>query len=661
VADPATLYPIYNNENLLRLGYPATYNRKETRIFSRSVLTPFKGFEGVLEYTLDDITSDTKTFSKNITMIESNQNVNNIVPVPIYANNKGTQNIKNLNAYASYSFDINKVHNIKILQGFSQGQIVNASLNVNRKDLISDQLPSISTGTGEILASDTYSDATTISSFYRVNYNYMEKYLLEANGRYDGSSKFPKLTRFGYFPSFSGGWQVAKENFMSFSKGWLNEFKLRASWGQIGNQNIAPYGYFPEMTVMNPRPTWIVNGAGTLPVSLNIPPLVRTDFTWEVVETTNFGGDLSLFNNRLQASGDVYTRKTIGMLAAGADLPLVLGATAPQQNAADLKVNGWEASLNWRDKIGKVGYRIGVNMFDSQTVITKYGNEANVLKNADGSDAYYVGKKLGEIWGYKNDGFYTIQDFKPTAGGVNGWQNNVWNLNDGVVAIAGVNPRPGDTKYKNLTDDSALTSNRPNQINAGMNTLGDHGDQEVIGNSALRYQYGINGGVTYAGFDFSFMMNGVGKRDVWLDDPLEFPAMNYNSGTTLYSHQVNNYWQPIDPVNGNWEPINPDAKYARIYGQTNSGSGASVNGTNNYKVQDKYLQNGAYLRLQNVSLAYNISHDITKKVGIDGFKVFVSVDNAYTWDHLDKGRDPESLSWGYPYYTTTSFGMNLTF
>ncbi len=656
VANPTVLYPIYNDENLLRLGNPDQYNRKETRVFSRTVLTPFKGFEGVLEYTLDAINSDTKTFSKNIQMIESNQNVNNVVPVPIYANNKGTQDINNLNAYISYAFDIKDKHHIKFLQGFSQGRIVNAALNVNRKDMISDQLPSISTGTGEILASDVYTDATTRSTFYRATYNYMEKYLLEANGRYDGSSKFPTLTRYGFFPSFSAGWQVGKENFMAFSKNWLSEFKLRASWGQIGNQNIANYGYYPEMTVMNPRPGWIQNGAGTLPVSLNMPPLVRTDYTWEVVETTNFGADLSLFKNRFQATADVYTRKTIGMLTAGAQLPDALGASAPQQNAADLKVNGWELAVNWRDKIGKVSYRIGANMFDSQTVITKYGNTSNDL-----GQPYYVGKKLGEIWGYKNDGFYTIGDFKPTEGGVNGWQNNVWNLKDGVVATTGYNPRPGDTKYKNLTDDSALTSNKPNQINGGMNTLADHGDQTVIGNSALRYQYGINGGVSYHGFDFSFMMNGVGKRDVWINDALAFPATSFNAGTTLYSHQVDNYWQPIDATAGNWEPKNPNAFYPRIYGQTNTGSGSSVNGDNNYKVQDKYLQNGAYLRLQNVSLSYSVPADLIKKAGIDMLKFFVSADNVHTWDHLEKGRDPESLGWAYPYYRTTSFGMNMTF
>ena len=642
VASPNVLYPVYNNENLYRAGNPDKYTRNETRIFSRTVLNPFKGFEGVVEYTLDAITADTKTFSKSTILIESNQSANPVPAIPVYANNKGVQDINNLNAYVSYSFaSPSGNHKFKILQGFSQGQIVNSSLNVNRKDIISDELPSISTATGEILASDTYSDSSTRSSFYRVNYDYKDKYLLEANGRYDGSSKFPTDTRYGYFPSFSGGWNVAKEGFMNWSDNWLNEFKLRASWGQIGNQNIAPYGYYPDMTSY--RPTWIQNGAGTLPVSLDMPPLVRTDYTWEVVETTNFGVDLSLFKNRLQATGEYYTRKTIGMLTAGAQLPATVGTGAPQQNAADLKVTGWEASISWRDKIGKVGYHLAANVFDSKTIITKFGNAANDL-----SQPYYVGKELGEIWGYRNDGFYTIEDFKP------GWPT-AWNLNDGVATFNGFNPKPGNTKYKNLTDDSALTSNKPNQINGGMNTLADHGDQEVIGNSALHYQYGISGGVNYAGFDLSFMLNGVGKRDVWINDALAFPAFGTNAITTLYSHQANNYWQPIDRANGNWQPINPNAKYARIYEQNDGGNG------NDYRVQDKYLQNGAYLRLQNVSLAYNLPSNFIKKAGFNAVKFFVSLDNAYTWDHLEAGRDPESLSWGYPYYKTTSFGMNMTF
>ncbi|MEN2416278.1 SusC/RagA family TonB-linked outer membrane protein [Flavobacterium mesophilum] len=637
-------------QNYIKYGNPEQYARKETRIFSRTVLTPFKGFEGVLEYTMDDFYNDYKYFSKSTDYMETNMLVTPSSQTPTYFNNKSNSQYRSLNAYITYAFQSpSGDHKFKLQQGFSQERTYYEALNVNRKEMINSDLPSISTGVGETIADDAFIDKSIRSTFYRVTYNYKDKYLLEANGRYDGSSKFPKETRFGFFPSFSAGWQVAKESFMTWSNSWLNEFKLRASWGQIGNQNIimrnsagnweeVVYGYSPKMD--SSRAPWLVGT--TQPATLSLPPLVRQDYTWETAETTDFGVDMSFLKNRLQLSADYYIRKTKGMLAPGMELPAVVGATAPLQNTADLENKGWEASASWRDKIGKVGYYVGFNVYDSQAVITKYNNAAGLLTidGAGNNTSYYVGQKIGEIWGYRNDGYYTVEDFKDTS---------TWALKDGVTSIKGTAVRPGDVKYKNLADNGTSVAN---QIDPGVGTTADAGDRQVIGSNAARYSYGINGGVNYAGFDFSFIMNGVGKRDAWVSDMLHFPLVDRNF-STVYSHQLD-YWQPIDAANGNWQPINPNPEYPRLYNE-------NANVVSNTRIQDRYLINAAYLRLKNLTLGYNVPANVVKKVGLNTFKVFCSVENPYTWSKLEKGRDPESLSWGYPFYTTTSFGLNLTF
>jgi hypothetical protein len=253
-----------------------------------------------------------------------------------------------------------------------------------------------------------------------------------------------------------------------------------------------------------------------------------------------------------------------------------------------------------------------------------------------------VGQKIGEIWGYRNDGFYTIDDFK------DGWQTNTWALKDGITTIKGVSPRPGDVKYKNLMDG---TNSVVNQIDNGMNTVSDPGDMEIIGSTAARYTFGINGGVHYAGFDFSFIFNGIGKRDYWTTDALEFPMENNTS--TVYAHQLD-YWQPVDRANNDYSPVNPNAKYARIYN-------GNDNRASNIRTQDKYLIDASYIRLKNVTLAYTLPTQIAKKAGLSSVKLFSSLENPLTFSHLENGRDPESLGWGYPFYSITSFGLNVTF
>ncbi|HEU4608049.1 MAG TPA: TonB-dependent receptor, partial [Chitinophagaceae bacterium] len=331
---------------------------------------------------------------------------------------------------------------------------------------------------------------------------FKNKYLVEVNGRYDGSSKFPPNHRFGFFPSASVGWQIAREKFMDGIRNKINELKLRASYGTIGNQNIDPYSYSPVMAVTKSN-VWAANGDRV--TVIGVPSLVSDNFTWETVTSADVGLDFAVLRSRLQGTIDWYQRDTKKMLSGGSPLPAVVGAAPPLQNTASMRTRGIEMALSWNDRIGQVGYRIGANLYNFNSWITHYTTNTSGLL----SD-WYVGERMGQIWGYVADGFYTVDDFQDL---------NTWKLKDGVTSIKGVNVRPGDIKFKNLMDDDKSS----NQIDAGLSTLDNPGDRKVIGNSMPRYQFGANLGVNYKGFDLNVIVQGVGKRDYWLAGQSIFP------------------------------------------------------------------------------------------------------------------------------------------
>jgi len=326
------------------------------------------------------------------------------------------------------------------------------------------------------------------------------------------------------------------------------------------------------------------------------------------------------------------------MLAPGIELPAVVGAAAPLQNTANLRTKGWEISFNWRDKIGPWGYNIGFNIYDSKTIVTKYKNESKIIKKSDGNNQYYEGYEIGSIWGFETDGFYSVDDFEDT---------NTWKLKEGVVTIDGVNPRPGDIKFKNLRDDKQSV----NLIDEGDGTLENPGDRKIIGNNTLRFQYGINLGVSYKGFDLSVMLQGVGKRDVWISDERRWPFDRGQFGS-IFKDQLN-YWKPVDIANGDYTAVNPNADYFRIYGQVQ-------NLNSNKRPQTKFLMDGSYLRVKNVTFSYSFPREWLIPVTLTGLKAFVSCENLHTFTKLMKGYDPERLSWNYPFYRTISFGINVT-
>lgn len=619
-------YPVMSPPNVIRMVNPERTVTDNTRILSRTVLTPLDGLQGVLEYSyqigLSDYESYNNKFEVHQGLAESIKPSSSSTPFTRYT---ASTRYSTINAFASYNKVFGGVHNISAIAGFNQEKSEYRKLYAQAYNMISNELPSLSGSTGETpsKALDEYNDYALRSAFFRASYNYAQRYFVEVNGRYDLSSKFPKDYRGGFFPSVSVGWNLQGEKFMKPLENVLSALKLRGSYGTLGNQNINNYGYYATMGVETAR--WLTDG--TQPKTLLAPGMVRANYTWEKVTTINGGLDFGFLDNKLTGTFDIYRRDTKGMLGPGEDLPAVAGATAPLQNAADMKTNGWEFGVSWRDRIGSVDYGVGVNLYDSKSVITRYKNDNKLLTNSKNEDMYYTGKTAGEIWGYITDGFYTANDFTESG-----------SLKEGVVSINGVTSHVGDIKYKNLRDDE----NYVNTITSGDNTYDNPGDRVVIGNSRARWQYGANGFVQWKGFNFSFILQGVGKRDAWIGGDITFPmASQYG---TVYKHQVGRIWTED----------NPNAFYGRIY--ENAGGSQSAN----QRVSDKFLYNAAYMRVKNLTLSYSFPTQCIQKISLRGLKIFVSGEDLFTFDHLPDGVDPETLKWNYPHSSTVSFGINIT-
>lgn len=621
-------YPVMSPANTIKMVDTQKTVTDNTRILSRSVLKPFDGFEAVLEYSyqasFQDIESYANSFKMHQGLTESLALSTSTTP---FTQERKTTKYTTINAFATYNKTFNDSHNISALAGYNQEKSDYRYLYSQAYNMISNELPSLSGSDGATppKTKDDYTQYALRSGFFRVGYNYKQRYFMEVNGRYDLSSKFPKDYRSGIFPSVSAGWSIVNEPFMENASSFLSALKLRGSYGTLGNQNIDAYSYYPTMEIENAA--WLFGG--NVPKTLKAPGMIRANFTWEKVESINGGLDFGVLRNRLTGTFDIYRRNTIGMLGPSEEFPAVAGATAPLQNAADLKTKGWELSVSWRDRVGKVNYGLTFNLYDSRSYITRYKNETGLFydrNEAQDEKRYRVGMEIGEIWGYVTDGFYTADDFMETGA-----------LKDGVVSINGVTSHVGDIKYKNLRDDEKSV----NVIDTGDNTAENPGDRKIIGNSRARLQYALNGYVDWKGFGFSFILQGVGKRDAWIGGDITFPMSSQFS--TVYKHQVGQIWTED----------NPNAFYGRIYENAGSSQGA------NQRISDKFLYNAAYLRVKNITLSYTIPDRFLRAVYLKNLKAFVSAENLLTFDHLPAGIDPENLGWKYPFSRTISFGINF--
>ena len=616
----------------------STTRNSVPRIQIKSIIKPLKNWDIVAEYTFNKNNYKYNNYTGLMEYADVQLAVKKLPTsgIDTYTINSSETKYNALNLYSTYKLELGK-HKASVMAGFNQESSWYGYLNTSIDQQSVPTVPSFGGGTGTKNISEGYTEYAIRGAFGRLTYSYDDKYLLTANMRYDGSSKFPKENRFGFFPSISLGWRLGQESFMDWSRSWLDDFKLRGSYGSIGNQNIDPYGFVAAMGI-GQSTTWLDGGQKV--TVIGVPGLVRANYTWETVTTLDFGFDLNMFGNRLNAVFDWYKRDTSDMLSAGVELPSSVGASAPLQNVADMTTNGWELAVTWRDKIGDWNYSVGFNVYDHMSKVTKYNNESGNLSY------YYNGRKFGEIWGYVSDGYYTIDDFDPERA-----KTGTWVLKEGVTKLNGYTPQPGDEKFKDLNGDGI--------INTGAGTVDDPGDRKIIGNSTSRYQFGANLSVGYKGFDLSVMLQGVAKRDVTLGAHALYAFGGGGADGVFHPVYYNqtDYWRAksYDPASPDYMVAeNPNATQYRIYGQGgNSGS--------NTRTSDKYMQDGSYMRVKNVTLSYNFPTAWIQKIHLNQFRMYVSVENLATLTSLPKGYDPENLSWSYPFYRTWSVGANISF
>lgn len=513
----------------------------------------------------------------------------------------------------NYDLKIND-HDIHALFGMSYEQYRRDRITATARKLQTEDLFSFnfydSTDAANSELSDKIEPWKMASLFGRITYNYKQRYLFEANMRYDGSSRLDPDYRWDVFPSFSAAWRVSEESWFEPLKQKITNLKVRGSWGTLGNSSALTdlYAYIGLITN---------NGDVVGNPAYYQGKMVSRELSWERLQSTNIGIDLGLLKGKLNVTADYYWKKNNDMLAA-TKVGSLVGATVPYQNVGELKTWGWEISASWNDKIGNVSYSVGFNVEDSQNEVVKY---AGVKTVSEGRNSIIEGYPLNTIWGYKTDGYWSSRqeylDYKEANPGYKSFSDNM---------VTG-----GDVKY--------LSRGESDHTLSGGGTPDNPGDLVYLGTSNGRYLYGINVGVQWKGFDFSMFFQGIGKRSFLLTDDITAPFKN-------------SYQMPWSVHLDYWTEDNPNAFFPRIINQN----------TYNYKASDKWVQDGSYIRLKNIQLGYTIP--ISKKY-IQNLRVYVA--GTDVWEHTNvlEVVDPEvGNSQGrnyYPFFRTWTTGINLTF
>jgi len=545
------------------------------------------------------------------------------------------------NVYANYNDKFDK-HSLGFTGGLNYENKKHSRMFASRKNLISESLNDLNLATGDMLVEGGAYNYALFGAFFRLNYDFDDRYLFEVNGRYDGTSRFKSGMRYGFFPSFSGAWRISEESFFGKAKDVVNNLKLRASYGSLGNQLSADdksASYYPYISSMSMAlSNYLINGEKTQNVSSPNP--IIDNLTWEKATTINGGLDMTFLNNRLNLSFDAYVRNTTDMLVPGKTLPAVFGAASPNQNAGDLRTKGYEIVISWKDAFelkGKLfNYGVSFVLGDAVSEITKYDNPNKLLAN------HYVGKKLGEIWGYKIDGF-----FKTDEEAAN-WKVDQKLVNTQIQNSPGEwgRLRAGDLKFVDVDGDG--------RISPGKQTADDPGDMVIVGNTTPRYNYGINLNGSWSGIDLSVFLQGIGRRD-W------YPSNNADKFWGPYSRP---YFSFI-PENFNdliWTEENPNAYFPVLRAYDALNSGGSLRDPNN-----KYIQNIGYLRLKNLVVGYSLPDKWLRKIGMQRCRFYLSGENLLTWtpfetDYIDPEQPvADSNGRSYPLSKTISVGLDITF
>ncbi len=516
-------------------------------------------------------------------------------------NDKGNYLATNL--YGDYGRLFGDRHAVNVVLGTNYEQSTFDRLDVTRNGLIFPDAENINLALGQsITTGGNYEKWAILGTFYRLNYNFDERYLLEFNGRYDGSSKFPTNQRYAFFPSVSAGWRPSREGFWKVSDKLISDMKFRASYGSMGNGNINAYTFNELFNIT--KSGRILNGIQ--PQYTGAPVVLPDGLTWETVTTRNAGMDLDMLAGRLQFTGDVYSRRTTNMYTIGQTLPATFGATSPRGNYADMKTNGWEGMLSWQDhfavKSRPLNYNVRFTLSDYKAEILKYNNPNRFLND------FYVGQQIGEIWGYITEGFFSSTDEIAKHADMSLFRSH----SSGKLQV-------GDIMLQDLNGDGKVTP--------GLNTVTDPGDRVIIGNTTPHYSYGVSLGGSYGNVSLSSFFQGVGKQD-W------YPSPESNSFWGQYNRPYGLVpsWQLKPGMI--WSADNPNSFLPR-YASRLSNNAAGVLRS----AQSKYVMDASYLRLKNMQVGYTLPDRFSSRIGGRSARLYLTGENLWTWSPLYKYAD----------------------
>ena len=500
---------------------------------------------------------------------------------------KLTENIKRYNylsgnVFATFEETWKDAHHLTVMAGLNAETWANKNVKALGKNLLSEDLNDLN-----LIAPDVDGNVLTevgggqnayslLGVFARVNYDYKGRYLFEASARYDGTSRFAAGSRWGLFPSGSLGWRISEEPFFAPAKKVVNNLKLRASYGSLGNQNVGYYAHLRTIS-LNYFSNYTFGEGSTKPKYSSLSNPVSSGLTWETTQQSNIGLDMTMFNNRLEFTAEAYIRDTKNMLTDGDALPGVFGADPPKANSADLRTKGYELSLSWRDQFNLAGhpfgYSVRATMSDFRSYITKFDNPTYTF-----GKSYYEGMRLGDIWGFVVDGlFATDEEAKQYTSEVLDCSYINGRMTGGFLA--------GDLRFVDLDGDKVL--------GIGSNTVDKPGDRKILGNSLPSLQYGMTFAFDWLGFDVSAFFQGTGNH-YWYPHGFN---MNFWG---CYSYSYVSFLQR-DFIQRCWSEENPDAYFPRPRSYSATGGELS-------KVNSRYLQNVRYLRFVHNLVPYSILH-----------------------------------------------------
>jgi TonB-linked SusC/RagA family outer membrane protein len=615
---PAT-QPILYPDGKYGIGWEGENPYAHARSGYQRVLTPsammnlgfnYKIFEGLtldFNYAPHFWEDHSKSFNPVITTYHADGRVAYNKPQIATLSQRNDRNMAhNIRAtlHLAKSFD---VHNVGVLAGFQQENFQNRWFSAYRESFVLPEYDVLGAGSQENQRSNGSGSDWALRSFFgRVNYDFAGRYLFEANLRYDGSSRFASGNKWGLFPSFSAGWRVSEENFWSSLKSWMNDFKFRVSWGELGNQNIGTYPFdsFVSLSMPYVFNGNIVNGAA-------LTDMANSDISWETTEMLNLGVDATLFS-KVSVTFDYYVRNTSGILLQ-LDVPKYLGLAAPYQNAGEVENKGWDLGINYRDAKGDFSYDIGFVLSDVKNKVLdlKGITFTGLLVNNEGYP-------MNSIYALEADGFFANADEVAAHAQQYG------------------NYGPGDIRY---VDQLTVDTNGDGIPDAADGIINDD-DRRIVGNTIPRFTFGLNASVSWRAFDLSVLLQGVGKADGYLYAQSVMPF--FLGGTAQEIHK--DYWTPE----------NPDATFPRLV----------FNEPNNEKNSTFWMKNAAYMRLKNLQLGYRLPATMLEKVGIRSARLYLSGQNLFTLDDFWDGFDveaPVGIGSYYPQVKTFTIGVDVSF